>query len=33
LILARIRQMQNGDSPFAGRSYYDENDKLKVFFG
>ena len=32
LILGRIRQMQPGEPPFAGRSFYDENDKLRVLF-
>ena len=33
ILLERIHTMQRGDPPFSVRSYYDENDKLKVVFG
>ena len=33
ILLDRIHRMRRGDPPFAARSYYDENDKLKVVFG
>ena len=33
ILLDRIHNMQRGDPPFSARSYYDENDKLKVVFG
>jgi hypothetical protein len=33
ILLDRIHSMQLGDPPFSARSYYDENDKLKVVFG
>jgi 8-oxo-dGTP diphosphatase len=33
VLLDRIHLMQRGDPPFSARSYYDENDKLKVVFG
>ncbi len=33
ILLDRIHSMKNGDPPFSARSYYDENDKLKVVFG
>ena len=33
ILLDRIHSMQRGDPPFSARSYYDENDKLKVVFG
>ncbi|MBI5964765.1 MAG: NUDIX domain-containing protein [Chloroflexi bacterium] len=33
VLLDRIHNMQRGDPPFSARSYYDENDKLKVVFG
>ncbi len=33
LLLARIRSMNAGDSPFSARSFYDENEKLSVCFG
>jgi 8-oxo-dGTP diphosphatase len=33
ILLERISTMQRGDSPFSARSYYDENDQLKVVFG
>ena len=32
ILLERIDKMRRGDPPFAARSYYDENDKLKVVF-
>jgi 8-oxo-dGTP diphosphatase len=32
VLLDRIHNMQRGDPPFSARSYYDENDKLKVVF-
>ena len=33
ILLERIHNMKRGDPPFAARSYYDENDQLKVVFG
>ncbi|MEI2624301.1 MAG: NUDIX domain-containing protein [Giesbergeria sp.] len=33
ILLDRIHSMQRGDPLFAARSYYDENDRLKVVFG
>jgi 8-oxo-dGTP diphosphatase len=33
ILLEKIHSMKRGDSPFSARSYYDENDKLKVVFG
>ena len=33
ILLGRIYNMKRGDPPFSARSYYDENDKLKVVFG
>ncbi len=33
ILLDRIHSMQRGDTLFAARSYYDENDRLKVVFG
>lgn len=33
ILLERIDSMKRGDPPFSARSYYDENDKLKVVFG
>lgn len=33
ILLDRIHAMQRGDPPFSARSYYDENDNLKVVFG
>ena len=33
ILLDRIHTMKRGDPPFSARSYYDENDKLKVVFG
>jgi 8-oxo-dGTP diphosphatase len=33
ILLGRIHSMKRGDPPFSARSYYDENDKLKVVFG
>ncbi len=33
ILLDRIHNMQRGDPPFSARSYYDENDQLKVVFG
>ncbi|MCX6059499.1 MAG: NUDIX domain-containing protein [Chloroflexi bacterium] len=32
VLLDRIHNMQRGDPPFSARSYYDENDNLKVVF-
>jgi len=32
ILLDRIYKMRRGDPPFAARSYYDEDDKLKVGF-
>ena len=31
-LLERIHQMKRGDPPFAARSFYDEDEKLKVAF-
>jgi 8-oxo-dGTP pyrophosphatase MutT (NUDIX family) len=33
VLLDRIHAMKRGDPPFAARSFYDENEKLKVVFG
>jgi 8-oxo-dGTP diphosphatase len=33
ILLERIDSVKRGDPPFSARSYYDENDKLKVVFG
>jgi 8-oxo-dGTP diphosphatase len=33
ILLDRIHSMNRGDPPFSARSFYDENDKLKVIFG
>jgi hypothetical protein len=33
IFLERIRQMKPGDAPFAGRSFYDQDDRLTVIFG
>ena len=33
ILLARIQNTQPGDPPFAARSFYDENEKLRVVFG
>lgn len=33
ILLDRIDRMQRGDPPFSARSYYDDDDKLKVVFG
>jgi len=33
ILLNRIHRMRLGDSPFSARSYYDEDDQLKVVFG
>jgi 8-oxo-dGTP diphosphatase len=33
ILLERIHLMKRGDAPFSARSYYDENEKLKVVFG
>ena len=32
ILLARIHKMKKGDAPFAARSYYDEEQRLKVMF-
>jgi 8-oxo-dGTP pyrophosphatase MutT (NUDIX family) len=32
IIVDRIRKMRPGDPPFSGRSFYDENDRLRVVF-
>ncbi len=32
ILISRIHKMKRGDPPFSARSYYDENDKLKVVF-
>ncbi len=31
-LLARVHRMQRGDAPFAARSYYDEQGKLRLIF-
>lgn len=33
ILLGRIRSMQPGDPPFAARSFYDEDENLRVVFG
>jgi 8-oxo-dGTP diphosphatase len=33
ILLDRIHPMRRGDPPFSARSYYDEDDKLKIVFG
>ena len=33
ILLGRINDMKRGDPPFSARSFYDENDKLRVVFG
>lgn len=33
VLLARIRQMDAGEPPFSARSFYDEDEKLRVVFG
>jgi hypothetical protein len=33
VLLARIHKMKKGDPPFAARSFYDENDQLKIVIG
>ena len=33
VFLKQIHQMKRGDPPFSARSYYDEEDKLRVVFG
>jgi 8-oxo-dGTP diphosphatase len=33
ILLEKIHSMKRGDPPFSARSYYDENDRLKVVFG
>ena len=33
ILLERIHKSQRGDPPFSARSFYDEDDKLKVVFG
>ena len=33
ILLARIREMKANDAPFSARSFYDEDEKLKVEFG
>ena len=33
VLLDRIHMMKRGDPPFAARSFYDEDEKLKVVFG
>jgi 8-oxo-dGTP diphosphatase len=32
ILLDRIHTMKRGDAPFAARSFYDQDDKLKVVF-
>ena len=32
ILLDQIHSMQRGDPPFSARSFYDENEKLKVVF-
>jgi 8-oxo-dGTP diphosphatase len=33
ILLARIHKMKKGDPPFAARSFYDDNDQLKIVIG
>ena len=33
VLLQRIHQMRRGDAPFSARSYYDENNQLRMVFG
>ncbi len=32
MLLERIHRMKRGDRPFAARSFYDENDQLRLLF-
>ena len=32
ILLERIHRMRRGDPPFSARSYYDENDQLRMVF-
>ena len=32
VLLERIHRMRRGDSPFSARSYYDENNQLRMMF-
>ncbi len=32
ILLERIRRMKRGDRPFSARSFYDENDQLRLVF-
>jgi hypothetical protein len=32
VLLDQIHNMKRGDPPFSARSYYDENEKLKIVF-
>ncbi len=33
ILLERIHRMRRGDTPFSARSYYDENNQLRMVFG
>jgi 8-oxo-dGTP diphosphatase len=33
ILLERVHRMRRGDAPFSARSYYDENDQLRMEFG
>jgi 8-oxo-dGTP diphosphatase len=33
ILLSKIHAMQRGDPPFSARSYYDDEEKLRVEFG
>ncbi len=32
ILLERIHRMRRGDAPFSARSFYDENDQLRIVF-
>ncbi len=32
ILLSKVHNMQRGDAPFSARSYYDQNEKLRVRF-
>ena len=33
ILLSKVHSMKRGDPPFSARSYYDQNQKLKIEFG
>jgi 8-oxo-dGTP diphosphatase len=33
VLLSKVHSMKRGDLPFSARSYYDQDEKLKVIFG